>query len=74
MLWLIPIGFVVILILIAEYLSRDKRGKHSTDSSHTVGRESSSQKLYHSKTDDSAFFDGESEDYTDARQRIRQHY
>ena len=74
MLWLVAIGFVVILILAAEYLSRDKRVKHSTDPSFSIGRDSSSEKMYHSRTDDSGFFDGESEDYTDARQRIRQHY
>lgn len=33
----------------------------------------SSDKLYHSKVKDVAFFDGESEDYAEAQSRLRQY-
>lgn len=35
-------------------------------------KETSSAKLFHSKAYDAAFFDGESEDYAEAKSRLRQ--
>jgi hypothetical protein len=41
-------------------MDRDKKG-------------TSSDKLFHSKAQDIAFFDGESEDYAEAQSRLRQY-
>ena len=67
--------FVVIpaMILTAYLLGRRPEVKQPESPSPVTARlETNSDKLFHSKTIDDAFFDGESTDYAEVVQRLRQ--
>lgn len=73
------LGFVLaavigLVIAAAIVLSRDTRTVHGTDESIKLRRDTDSQKLFFSKTEDNAFFDGASEDYMEAYRRIRNYH
>ncbi len=59
------------VILLAIFLSRDSRTKHSTHPSHKVGRDSITEKIHHSLVEENMMFDGESQEYADAMSKRR---
>lgn len=60
-------GLIAMFAYILDWkLSRRKRSFQTS-----VARETNTQKLFASKTIDSAFFDGESPDYAEALSRVR---
>ncbi len=60
------------VLLLAIYLSRDRRTEHSTHSSYKMGREKISEKIHHSIVKENMLFDGESQEYADAMSKRRQ--
>ncbi len=48
-------------------------GRIRTEPMKRTRKGTSSEKLFHSKASDVAFFDGESEDYAEAQSRLRQY-
>ncbi|MHA1963206.1 MAG: hypothetical protein ACXACG_00680 [Candidatus Thorarchaeota archaeon] len=63
-----------LVILAAIVLSRDTRIAHGTHEPIKRRLDTDSQKLFFSKTDDKAFFDGASEDYMEAYRRVRNYH
>ncbi len=61
-------GLVAMLAYILDWRLCRQRQLSQT----SVARETNAQKLFASKTVDSAFFDGEDPDYAEAYRRIRQ--
>ncbi|MFW9927205.1 MAG: hypothetical protein ACFFDM_10615 [Candidatus Thorarchaeota archaeon] len=60
-------------LLMGVYLYFRFSGRIRTEPMETTRKETSSEKLFHSKAHDVAFFDGESEDYAEAQSRLRQY-
>ena len=60
------------VLLLAVYLSRDRRTEHATHPSYKVGRERISEKIYQSIVEENMLFDGESQEYADAMSKRRQ--
>ena len=69
MVWVL-FAFFGLIAMLAYILDR-KLGRQRQPSQTSVARETNAQKLFASKTVDSAFFDGESPDYADAYSKIR---
>ncbi|MFW9869248.1 MAG: hypothetical protein ACFFEL_06450 [Candidatus Thorarchaeota archaeon] len=67
------IGVLIFGICIGIYLYFRLSGRIQTEPAKITRKETSSEKLFHSKAEDVAFFDGESEDYAEAQSRIRQY-
>ncbi|MFX1560989.1 MAG: hypothetical protein ACFFBL_10415 [Promethearchaeota archaeon] len=74
MLGFVLVAAVSLTILAALILSRDTRAVHGTNEPTKRGRSTNSQKLFFSKTEDNAFFDGASEDYMEAYRRLRNYH
>ncbi len=70
-----PVVIVVVLfgLCIGIYLYFRLSGRIRTEPTETIRKGTSSEKLFHSKAHDVAFFDGESEDYAEAQSRLRQY-
>ncbi|MHA1944256.1 MAG: hypothetical protein ACW96M_07660 [Candidatus Thorarchaeota archaeon] len=67
------IGIVLFGLCIAIYGYFRLSGRLHTDPMDRDKKGTSSDKLFHSKAQDIAFFDGESEDYAEAQSRLRQY-
>jgi hypothetical protein len=65
---------VGLTVLAAIVLSRDTRKVPGTNEPIRHRRDTNSQKLFLSKTEDDGFFDGESEDYMEAYRRLRNYH
>ncbi len=74
MLGIVLVAVIGLIILAAIVLSRDTRTVHGTHEPIKRRLDTNSQKLFFSKTDDRAFFDGASEDYMEAYRRIRNYH
>ncbi len=74
MLGSILVVVIGLTIVAAIVLSRDTRTVHGTHEPIKRRMDTDSQKLFFSKTDDRAFFDGASEDYMEAYRRLRNYY
>ena len=60
------------VLLLAMYLSRDRRVEHTTHPSYKMGRERISDKIHHAVVEENMYFDGESQEYADAMSKRRQ--
>ena len=70
-------SLVVVIVLfglcIGIYVYFRLSGRLQTEPIDSGRKGTSSDKLFHSKAQDIAFFDGESEDYAEAQSRLRQY-
>lgn len=70
-----PVEFLIVIftLIVGIYVYFRLSGRLHTEPIEKSHGETSSEKLFHSKAQDVAFFDGESEQYAEALARLRQY-